>query len=112
MPEVSGLMIAVGTGVVALSGWIVADIQRRKVNELEDIDAETFDWCAIRVHPKMMEAIDEGATLLYRHKRFAPDRLYTQTSTNGEFSEEATKKFEEMSNEGWYRWENEEGETK
>jgi hypothetical protein len=101
MPEVQ---VAVG-GAFALSGWIVADINRRKINELESIDRLTENWDTVKVGSMMMDDIRNGATLTYRQKRLSPGNLYTQCTTRpGGFSEEMDKEFEEASLDTVSKW--------
>jgi hypothetical protein len=104
MPEVQATVTVLG-GAFALSGWIVADINRRKINELESIDKLTDNWDTIKINPSMMEDVRNGATLTYRQKRLSPGNLYTQGTTRpGGFSEEMNKEFEETSLDTVSKW--------
>lgn len=105
MPEVRQTALVTGTCFVTLSGWIVADIHRRQVVELEKIDSITDGWCTIKISPMLMEDIENGATLMYRQKRLSPGNLYTQGTTRpGGFSEEKNKEFEEASLDTVNKW--------
>ena len=105
MPEVQAGGAAFVGGVFALSGWIVADLNRRKINKLESIDRLTENWDSIKVAPSIMDDIRNGATLTYRQKRLSPGDLYTQCSTRpGGFSEEMNKEFEEASLDTVNKW--------
>lgn len=94
MPEVQAVVTVLG-GAAALSGWVVADLNRRKINDLESIDRLTENWDTIKVHPGLMDDIRNGETLMYRQKVVAPGRLFAQATTRPDgFSEEANEKFE------------------
>ncbi len=93
MTEVKDIAFPIGVGMIALSGWIVAAGNQRQIEKMEAVDRMTDGWVKIKIHPRLMEDVHNGAILMYREKLFGPGHLYTQATTNGVFSDEANENF-------------------
>jgi hypothetical protein len=78
----------VGT-IVATSAALYYRNQLAKVDEPVDPDA----WVSIKIHPRLMENVRNGATLKYRQKNIGPDDIYIQQTTKDDFSEEMNERF-------------------
>lgn len=94
------LIITAFTTIVGSACAIAAGVYAQKVRDLEAELAdwegnEANSWPTIRVHPETMEAVRNGATLLYRERRFGDHHLRTQMTTNNDFSQKANEKFNE-----------------
>lgn len=87
MPEVRNTALAVGTGLITISGWIVADIQRRKIAEYETVDLHA--WPSFEVSPGAYKRVEEGKTLKLRMYKIEPNRTFIQMTTDDDFPVEA-----------------------
>lgn len=63
-PELMVLGSMIGTAAIALSGWIVADLNRRKLDEFMDCVVEYDPQEMLIVHPELLREVREDSATL------------------------------------------------